>query len=134
MYYRQALDLQCFLEYAEDKGMHLFVDPFYISGIFNAMSFFWSWLEWFVMSAIFSGYRTIEKSEAHKKIFDYSQALTDLKFTYVVSCQVYGSQKKSSDARDRSCANNILNLMLKWVAHKWNVFWWVKDAIDVLVI
>ncbi|XP_057523088.1 callose synthase 7 [Amaranthus tricolor] len=83
MYYRQALDLQCFLEYAEDK-------------------------------AIFSGYRTIEKSEAHKKIFDYSQALTDLKFTYVVSCQVYGSQKKSSDARDRSCANNILNLMLKY--------------------
>ncbi|XP_074307762.1 callose synthase 7 isoform X3 [Silene latifolia] len=80
MYYRQALDLQCFLEYAEDQ-------------------------------AIFSGYRTIEKSEAHKKIFDYSQALTDLKFTYVVSCQVYGIQKKSSDARDRSCANNILNLM-----------------------
>ncbi|KNA20626.1 hypothetical protein SOVF_050660 [Spinacia oleracea] len=83
MYYRQALDLQCFLEYAEDK-------------------------------AIFSGYRTIEKSEAHKKIFDYSQALTDLKFTYVVSCQVYGNQKKSSDARDRSCANNILNLMLTY--------------------
>ncbi|KAL9244287.1 hypothetical protein vseg_018081 [Gypsophila vaccaria] len=83
MYYRQALDLQCFLEYAEDK-------------------------------AIFSGYRTIEKSDAHKKIFDYSQALTDLKFTYVVSCQVYGNQKKSSDARDRSCANNILNLMLTY--------------------
>ncbi|KAL2938817.1 Callose synthase 1 [Bienertia sinuspersici] len=83
MYYRQALDLQCFLEYAEDK-------------------------------AIFSGYRTIEKSEAHKKIFDYSQALTDLKFTYVVSCQVYGNQKKSSDSRDRSCANNILNLMLTY--------------------
>ncbi|KAK9676530.1 hypothetical protein RND81_11G083100 [Saponaria officinalis] len=83
MYYRQALDLQCFLEYAEDK-------------------------------AIYSGYRTIEKSDAHKRIFDYSQALTDLKFTYVVSCQVYGNQKKSSDARDRSCANNILNLMLTY--------------------
>ncbi|KAK9676237.1 hypothetical protein RND81_11G063300 [Saponaria officinalis] len=83
MYYRQALDLQCFLEYAEDK-------------------------------AIYSGYRTIEKSDAHKRIFDYSQALTDLKFTYVVSCQVYGNQKKSSDARDRSCANNILNLVLTY--------------------
>ncbi|KAJ8424950.1 hypothetical protein Cgig2_018757 [Carnegiea gigantea] len=83
MYYRQALDLQCFLEKAEDK-------------------------------AIFSGYRTIEKSDAHKKIFDYSQALTDLKFTYVVSCQVYGQQKKASDARERSCANNILNLMLTY--------------------
>lgn len=83
MYYRQALDLQCFLEKAEDK-------------------------------AIFSGYRTIEKSDAHKKIFAYSQALTDLKFTYVVSCQVYGQQKKASDARERSCANNILNLMLTY--------------------
>lgn len=82
MYYSQALDLQWFLEYAEDK-------------------------------AIFGGYRTIEKSDAHK-IFDYSQALTDLKFTYVVSCHVYGQQKKASDARDRSCATNILNLMLTY--------------------
>ncbi|GAB4850789.1 Callose synthase 7 [Ancistrocladus abbreviatus] len=84
MYYRLALDLQCFLEYAGD-------------------------------SAIFSGYRTIDRSDVHNKaIFDYSQALSDLKFTYVVSCQVYGAQKKSIDARDRSCANNILNLMLMY--------------------
>ncbi|GAB2285087.1 Callose synthase 7 [Dionaea muscipula] len=84
MYYRHALDLQCFLEYAGD-------------------------------SAIFEGYRTIDRSDLHNKaIFDYSQALTDLKFTYVVSCQVYGAQKKSSDARDRSCASNILNLMLTY--------------------
>lgn len=41
-----------------------------------------------------------------------SQALADLKFTYVVSCQVYGAQKKSSDLRERSCYINILNLML----------------------
>ncbi|XP_021735292.1 callose synthase 7-like [Chenopodium quinoa] len=83
MYYRLALELQCFLEYAED-------------------------------TAIFTGYRTIEKSDTHKKIFEYSQSLTDLKFTYVVSCQVYGNQKKSSDARERSCANNILNLMITY--------------------
>ncbi|GAB2275112.1 Callose synthase 7 [Dionaea muscipula] len=84
MYYRQALDLQCFLEYALD-------------------------------SAIFKGYRTIDRSDVHNKAtFDYSQALTDLKFTYVVSCQVYGAQKKSSDDRDRSCASNILNLMLTY--------------------
>lgn len=44
--------------------------------------------------------------------FDRAQALVDLKFTYVVSCQVYGAQKKSDDARDRSCYSNILNLML----------------------
>ena len=72
------------------------------------------WLKsfFFYLTAIFTGYRTIEKSDTHKKIFEYSQSLTDLKFTYVVSCQVYGNQKKSSDARERSCATNILNLMI----------------------
>ncbi|KAG5250650.1 GLUCAN SYNTHASE family protein [Salix suchowensis] len=44
--------------------------------------------------------------------FDHAQALADFKFTYVVSCQVYGAQKKSTEARDRSCYSNILNLML----------------------
>lgn len=39
-------------------------------------------------------------------------AMTDLKFTYVVSCQVYGAQKKSGDNRDQSSYVNILNLML----------------------
>lgn len=43
-----------------------------------------------------------------------SQAVADMKFTYVVSCQVYGQQKQSKiDARDRSCYQNILNLMLE---------------------
>ncbi|XP_058101234.1 callose synthase 7 [Magnolia sinica] len=44
----------------------------------------------------------------------HSQAVADMKFTYVVSCQVYGAQKKSSEMRDRSCYQNILNLMLKY--------------------
>ncbi|KAL8152216.1 hypothetical protein V2J09_009976 [Rumex salicifolius] len=84
MYYRSALDLQCFLEYAND-------------------------------AAIYSGYRTIDRTDPQKKeIFEYSQALTDLKFSYVVSCQEYGAQKKSTDPRDRSLANNILNLMLTY--------------------
>ncbi|PKU65171.1 Callose synthase 7 [Dendrobium catenatum] len=42
-----------------------------------------------------------------------AQAITDMKYTYVVSCQVYGMQKKSGEARDKSCYQNILNLMLK---------------------
>ncbi|KAL6006419.1 hypothetical protein ACLOJK_037373 [Asimina triloba] len=42
------------------------------------------------------------------------RAVADMKFTYVVSCQIYGAQKKSSDIRDRSCYLNILNLMLKY--------------------
>ena len=48
----------------------------------------------------------------HKAMLDYSRARADLKFTYVVSCQLYGAQKISSDPRDRSCYTNILNLML----------------------
>ncbi|KAM3698993.1 hypothetical protein ACJW31_06G228400 [Castanea mollissima] len=77
MYYKQALELQCFLEFADDE-------------------------------AILGGYRNFD----HKAFQDRAQALADLKFTYVVSCQVYGNQKKSDDARDRSCYINILNLML----------------------
>ncbi|KAM4105419.1 hypothetical protein ACJW30_06G231200 [Castanea mollissima] len=83
MYYKQALELQCFLEFADDE-------------------------------AIFDGYRNFEIFEDHKVFKDRAQALANLKFTYVVSCQVYGNQKKSDDARDRSCYINILNLMLTY--------------------
>uniref|UniRef100_A0A5B7C4U4 1,3-beta-glucan synthase n=1 Tax=Davidia involucrata TaxID=16924 RepID=A0A5B7C4U4_DAVIN len=82
MYYRQALELQCFLDYAKD-------------------------------SDIFSGYRTINMND-HKALMERAKALADLKFTYVVSCQVYGAQKKSSDKREQSCYKNILNLMLTY--------------------
>lgn len=63
-------------------------------------------------AAIFGGYQTIDMND-HRNLKEDAQALADLKFTYVVSCQVYGAQKKSSDARDQSCYANILNLMLK---------------------
>ncbi|KAH8509176.1 hypothetical protein H0E87_011081 [Populus deltoides] len=81
MYYRQALELQCLLEFAGDD-------------------------------ALLNGFRTLEPETDQKAYFDKAQALADLKFTYVVSCQVYGAQKKSTEPRDRSCYNNILNLML----------------------
>ncbi|KAF6171148.1 hypothetical protein GIB67_012222 [Kingdonia uniflora] len=84
MYYRQALELQCFLDMAED-------------------------------SAILGGYRTDNINHQNQKAFAArSQAVADIKFTYVVSCQVYGAQKKSGESRDRSCYQNILNLMLMY--------------------
>ncbi|XP_057461874.1 callose synthase 7-like isoform X2 [Actinidia eriantha] len=84
MYYKQALELQCFLDYAED-------------------------------SAIFSGYRTIDKDNSYQRdLMEHARALADMKFTYVVSCQIYGAQKKSSDARERNCYLNILNLMIMY--------------------
>ncbi|KAG6783967.1 hypothetical protein POTOM_009649 [Populus tomentosa] len=63
-------------------------------------------------SSVSSAFRTLEHEQEQKAYFDHAQALADLKFTYVVSCQVYGAQKKSTEARDRSCYSNILNLML----------------------
>ncbi|XWS30100.1 hypothetical protein CRYUN_Cryun24cG0088900 [Craigia yunnanensis] len=42
------------------------------------------------------------------------QALPDLKFTYVVSCQIYGALKNSDDSQDQSRQKNILNLMLMY--------------------
>ncbi|CAB4304391.1 unnamed protein product [Prunus armeniaca] len=84
MYYRRALDIQCVLETAGD-------------------------------SDILGGYHTMELSENDEKAFlDRAQALADLKFTYVVSCQMYGAQKNSPDIRDKSCYSNILKLMLTY--------------------
>ncbi|KFK42965.1 hypothetical protein AALP_AA1G062200 [Arabis alpina] len=84
MYYRMALELQCFQEYTEENATP-------------------------------GGYLASDSYEDDRKAFnDRAKALADLKFTYVVSCQIYGNQKKSTDNRDRSCYNNILQLMLKY--------------------
>ncbi|CAL5202065.1 unnamed protein product [Lathyrus oleraceus] len=61
---------------------------------------------------ISEGYRTVEINDRDKRLLEQAKALADLKFTYVVSCQLYGSQKKSKNTFDRSCYNNILNLMV----------------------
>ncbi|PIA41499.1 hypothetical protein AQUCO_02200132v1 [Aquilegia coerulea] len=84
MYYKQALELQCFLDMAEDRD-------------------------------IFDGYRPADIHHREDLPFaPRSKAVADMKFTYVVSCQVYGAQKKSGEARDQSCYLNILNLMLMY--------------------
>ncbi|XP_020098327.1 callose synthase 7-like isoform X2 [Ananas comosus] len=43
-----------------------------------------------------------------------SKAIADIKFTYVVSCQIYGVQKASKDPQEKMRYYNILNLMLKY--------------------
>ncbi|KAL6983258.1 Callose synthase 7 [Sarracenia purpurea var. burkii] len=84
MYYKQALELQYFLDYAKDGDL-------------------------------FGGYRTIDtNNKNHRNIMKEASAWADIKFTYVVSCQIYGTQKVSTDARERSCYKNILNLMLTY--------------------
>lgn len=57
------------------------------------------------------GYKAIELNEDQMKgetsLWTQCQAVADMKFTYVVSCQLYGIQKRSGDPR----AQDILRLM-----------------------
>ncbi|KAK4780638.1 hypothetical protein SAY87_016744 [Trapa incisa] len=81
MYYRKALELQAFLDMAKDEDL-------------------------------MGGYKAVESTAQDHRKGDKSpwaqcQAVTDMKFTYVVSCQLYGIHKRSGDAR----AQDILRLM-----------------------
>lgn len=93
--------------------------PFFIANCFQCWWYtimLWTcFLPLHYLAAILGGYRTISPDKNYHDQIAFAQrseAVADIKFTYVVSCQVYGMQKKSSELRDRSCYQNILNLML----------------------
>ncbi|XP_047321239.1 callose synthase 3-like [Impatiens glandulifera] len=83
MYYRKALELQAFLDTAKDDEL-------------------------------MEGYKAIESNEDQMKgersLWTQCQALADMKFTYVVSCQQYGIDKRAGHAR----AHDILKLMITY--------------------
>ncbi|KAF7154004.1 hypothetical protein RHSIM_Rhsim01G0134500 [Rhododendron simsii] len=81
MYYRQALELQAFLDMAKDEEL--------MKGYKAAES------------------NTEEQLRNERSLLAQCQAVADMKFTYVVSCQQYGIQKRSGDAK----AHDILRLM-----------------------
>lgn len=56
---------------------------------------------------ILEGYEAAERN--NRSLFAQLDALADIKFTYVVSCQMYGLQKSSGDPR----AQDILDLMIR---------------------
>jgi callose synthase len=58
--------------------------------------------------------RTVTSYQESDAAREMAQAIADIKFTYVVSCQVYGMQKISKDVKDKSCFLNILNLMIMY--------------------
>uniref|UniRef100_A0A0D9V1R5 1,3-beta-glucan synthase n=1 Tax=Leersia perrieri TaxID=77586 RepID=A0A0D9V1R5_9ORYZ len=58
--------------------------------------------------------RTVQSSQEGLANLDMARAIADIKFTYVVSCQVYGMQKTSKDPKDKACYLNILNLMIMY--------------------
>ncbi|KAL3591436.1 hypothetical protein D5086_010076 [Populus alba] len=82
MYYRRALRLQAFLDMAKE-------------------------------SEILEGYKAItdpteEDKKSQRSVSAQIEAVADMKFTYVATCQNYGNQKRSGDRR----ATDILNLMV----------------------
>ncbi|XWS52424.1 hypothetical protein CRYUN_Cryun11dG0069900 [Craigia yunnanensis] len=83
MYYREALELQAFLDMAKHEDL-------------------------------MEGYKAIELNTEDNKedrsLKAQCEAVADMKFTYVVSCQQYGIQKRSGEQR----AQDILRLMTKY--------------------
>ncbi|XP_050206090.1 callose synthase 5 [Mercurialis annua] len=82
MYYRRALKLQAFLDMASE-------------------------------SEILEGYKAItipseEDKKSQRSLYAQLEAMADMKFTYVATCQNYGNQKQSGDRH----ATDILNLMV----------------------
>ncbi|PIN05529.1 1,3-beta-glucan synthase [Handroanthus impetiginosus] len=82
MYYRRALKLQAFLDMATEEE-------------------------------ILEGYKTIaepsaEDKKSQRSMYTQLEAVADMKFTYVATCQNYGNQKRSGDRH----ATDILNLMV----------------------
>ncbi|EEC80135.1 hypothetical protein OsI_21922 [Oryza sativa Indica Group] len=83
MYYKRALKLQAFLDMASE-------------------------------SEILEGYKAVadpaeEEKKSQRSLSSQLEAIADMKFTYVATCQIYGNQKQSGDRR----ATDILNLMVK---------------------
>ncbi|RYQ84944.1 hypothetical protein Ahy_B10g104451 [Arachis hypogaea] len=82
MYYRRALKLQAFLDMANERE-------------------------------ILNGYKAVtvpseEDKKSKRSLYASIEAVADMKFTYVATCQIYGNQKRSGDRR----ATDILNLMV----------------------
>lgn len=70
------------------------------------------------------GYKAVEyasedQAKVQRSLWSQLQAVADMKFTYVVSCQQYGIDKRSGHAR----AQDILKLMTEFVNHSKNLFY-----------
>lgn len=64
---------------------------------------------------LMEGYKAVElnreDNKGERSLMTQCQAVADMKFTYVVSCQQYGIHKRSGDQR----ATDILRLMTEYV-------------------
>ena len=110
MYYRKALELQAFLDMANDEGTWPKLDC-----KCQIMSSLLHWSKSYLMllvSELMKGYKAAElnsegSSKSDNSTWQQCQAIVDLKFTYVVSCQQYGKHKRAG----HPLAKDILRLM-----------------------
>lgn len=110
MYYQKAIQLQAFFEMAEKTGK---------------FSFFFMSLFTFCVICVDLDMRSlgqIDIRRGHMEVLQLAsdekkqaqlcaniEAVTDMKFTYVVTCQNFGSHRRTGNPR----ANDILRLMEK---------------------
>jgi len=78
------------------------------------LSFFWFvWLKCYQWTDLMEGYKAVENSDdnsrGERSLWTQCQAVADMKFTYVVSCQQYGIDKRSGSR----LAQDILRLMTR---------------------
>lgn len=70
--------------------------------------------EYCTYSDLMEGYKAMElnpdDNKGERSLLTQCQAVADMKFSYVVSCQQYGIHKRSGEAR----AQDILRLMTKY--------------------
>ena len=126
MYHRKALELQAFLDMAKDEGnapsfandrvkfLYLYVLWLPLSSLVTRISlivfFFWFvWLKSYRWADLREGYKGIEISGDNSTLWSQCEAVADMKFTYVVSCQQYGIHKRSASP----LAQDILRLMTR---------------------
>ncbi|XP_024540407.1 callose synthase 3 isoform X3 [Selaginella moellendorffii] len=87
MYYRTALELQAFLDLAPDED-------------------------------VYTGFKEVSKRRKEEKGQDSFwaklDAIVDMKFTFVATCQKFGQQKHSKDLKEASKAQDIQKLMTKY--------------------
>ena len=112
MYYRRALKLQAFLDMASESGKFLQIQ----GGAFIFVTALKLVADMFPVyfAEILEGYKAVadpaeEEKKSQRSLSSQLEAVADMKFTYVATCQIYGNQKQSGDRR----ATDILNLMVK---------------------
>lgn len=68
----------------------------------------------YLYAEILEGYKAVtvpseEDKKSQRSLYAQLEAVADMKFTYVATCQNYGIQKRNGDRH----ATDILNLMVK---------------------